>query len=233
MFKSLPNLSLVDLLSYIFPGMITLMALYLLLLELPIDQKLFFDFDKNAWALGLISIPVSYFLGMVASNILQIRSRWGDNIQKIKEIDSPLDNKYLQGYKDDLIHAYSRIFNVDKPWSRETYYFIRAFVRNNSPVLAEYANRQVVLRHIRKNCIPPIILLMLDSVIWSILRIVESQYILGMGIGLFSFITGGLIIISLYCGMKYNRTLEVRDYCMGFLLLAQNIDQGSEKVETI
>lgn len=220
--KSMPSLSLTDFLSYIFPGLIMLLGLLVLAIQTLPSSSWLMDPDSISWGVGLLSIPVSYYLGMISSGLLRLARIDGTSLGSNGEVDKPLSNPMLEEHQERIKTAYRRYFGANTTWSRQTYYAMRAVVREYAPRSAEYANRQIALRHMRRNSILPSIIWAIVGLTYGIRVACGRDWILGVAfIGLSTFM-GGLVVYAFIRGSRNNRLHEVRDNCLAFMILIHN-----------
>lgn len=231
MTKSSFNFALVDFLSYVFPGIIAVLALLTVSLFIPILEKQIANIEVT-WVTGLIGIAVVYFLGMLSSNSIFLLGLEKRKFTKSGDIENPLNNRLLEDFKGEIKIAFERLFGTYDKWSKNQYYLIRSVVRELAPQSAEYANRQNSLRHMRKNSILPLWLWGLAGVVVGIKIICAGNTIWGLVLIVLSATLTYLLTHILLEGVVRNREFEVRDYCLAFLSLYKLGKLTPEKIQS-
>lgn len=147
--------SFTDFLAYFFPGTLSVLGIYLLVILTP-AQYLFrnISFDITT---GISFIVISYVVGVVSSGFSSSIVRQIEKWQQYKDVRKiiPFDD-----FQDDIVKAFQDVFgktSESKPkWSRNHYYLCRSLVSEKMPAISLRADRQSNLALFRRNLILPL-----------------------------------------------------------------------------
>lgn len=215
------SFSLVDFLAYVFPGIVIILAIFIITLFIPQCKEVISNIEIT-WVIGLIGIAIAYLFGMLSSNVFFLLGFEKRRFVKGTDIENPLSNPLLEDFRNDIRSAYNQLFGECNTWSRKQYYLIRSVVREQAPQSAEYANRQNSLRHMRKNSIIPVWFwggVGISAGIKMFFMEFKGDVLAGISIIIISFILTWFLTYVLLEGAARNREFEVRDYCLAFLHL--------------
>lgn len=209
--------SFVDFLAYLFPGAVSTMGLYMLLLLTPLEDPLKVEIPD--FLAAIIMLAISYVIGIVLSSFAELGvKKWMQYRSKIwarNTIPVP-------GFEADIKSAFNNVFpngNQDKiaEWSVTHFHLCRSLVFQRMPNLAQSVIRQGSLRELRANLIPSITIWSIVGMAWGTYYIGENEEAWGLGLIFASIILWPPIASTILNRMYRNETREVREVLTAFL----------------
>lgn len=179
---SLDNLtgSLLDLLSYIIPG-----ALGLVVIFLPLAVTGVLEWKAVSFGEALLALPIMYFLGVLFSSIRPLRF-WNNRIGTDEDaFNTSLVDNSLKALFAEAIRSLSGEAIDPEPWTIEKQLILRFYLAQENAVATEFMRRQLALRQLRYNASVPVALLGVESALVPLLCInVPISYSLSISIGI-------------------------------------------------
>ncbi len=210
--------SLMDFLAYFFPGLIFLLSIFTILSTFQIVN----DFSLN-WMYGLITISVTFLLGIISSSLLSLF----DLSKKWDDVSIALEQDELKKFLPDLKNSFKSYFDMQAEWHNNDYFMVKAAIREMSAHSADYAERQNSLRQFKRNSVIPTFFMGISGITWGLYKMNSTKDFLYVLFPIFIAIITYISISALKKGMKRNRKLEVREYCLSFILLTKNKNKVS------
>ena len=226
--------SLVDFLAYFFPGIISTLGLFLLLLLTPLGTLL--TLLPTDLVTGIILLTISYVIGVVLSGFAEITFRTGVKFKSCLWVKSErilrTRAKFkprlwikavipIAEFREEIISAFSTMFEEDKEtkveWSDAHFYICRSLVFEFMPGLAQLIQRQSSLRQLRMNLIPAVTICSIVGVGWGIRAINSTMPVWGYALTISSAILWLLVVGTIINRMNRNEEREVREVLTAFL----------------
>ncbi len=204
--------SLVDFLAYLFPGILSTLGIYLLLLLTPLKNVMQgVSLDTGT---GLLFLALSYIVGIITSGFAEIAVR-ERHTAGLKEA------LCLDGFQSELVKAFDGLLSISpdvKPeWSVSHFYLCRSLVFEYMPNVGQIVQRQISLRQLRMNMIPSIMIWLAAAVLWGTVYAIDVQPLWG-GALIIGSILGAIATISVLLNrMNDNEKREVRETLTAFL----------------
>jgi hypothetical protein len=179
--------SFTDFLAYLFPGIMSVLGVYALLLFTPaqhILNKIPLDITT-----GVLFLVISYVIGVISSglssNFVKTIEKW----QKYKDVRKTIP---FDDFQDDVLNAFQDVFEhtpeSKSTWSRTHYYLCRSLVLEKMPSIGLRADRQSNFALFRRNLVLPIVVwfftgiaagvsVINHSLLWGLLLIVITVFL--------------------------------------------------------
>jgi len=205
--------SLEDFLAYFFPGILSTIGLFVLLLYTPIQVTELID--EFALVIFLVLLSVSYSIGVLFAGISEKLFRKSD----IKNIFP----KRLAKYENEMVEAFRSTYELgDKEivWGSDTYYLCRSLVFEKMPSAGLFIHRQIALRQLRMNLFIPLVIWMINGIIFGLVVILQWQQwnkLWGILLIFLLVILTPVIWKNLKDRMDSNEEREVREVISAFL----------------
>jgi hypothetical protein len=216
--QDIKGFSINDFLAFFFPGVISLIGIYLLLLLTPLHAEILaipLDFSTSVFM-----FVFSYVLGAFCSKLLpNIEETIYDSL--IKKPD-PRSTLSLFPLKNDLLIAFKSVFLTDDPEvyfkTNMGFYYCRAAIRLKFDRVSYDAEWQNNLQQMRRNLIIPVFILMSAGILWGNYFINYSPKNWGIALLVVSTVFGLYIILySIPRAMYASRKREARIIFTSFI----------------
>lgn len=205
--------TLVDFLAYLFPGIVSALGLFVLLLRTPL-KRLLFPISPD-WATGVLVLVVSYVLGVLLSGFAEIAVKRINRMMRHQWSRASISPK---AFEAEIRAAFDAL--VDKPqsaWSAENFYVCRSLVFQVMPAVAPFIQRQGSLRELRMNLLPAITVWLVAGLVWGGWAfghgLLGWGYALTIGSTVSWIVVGGVLVDR----MNRNEAREVREVFTAFL----------------
>ena len=208
--------SLVDFLAYLFPGIVSTLGLFLLLLLTPLGPLLLsLPIDL---ATGVLVLVLSYVIGVLLSGFAEIAVKW---IARITHRTWSRETIRMTAFRPQILAAFHALFEEDTEpqdkWMAQRFYLCRSLVFEHMPALAPFIQRQGSLRELRMNLLPAITVWLSVGIAWGTWAIRNGMVCWGYALIAGSVALWVLVGWVLYNRMNRNEQREVREVLTAFL----------------
>ena len=209
--------SLVDFLAYLFPGFVSTLGLYLLLLPTPLNSSLTsLPLDLLT---GILILTISYVIGVILSGFAEI------GVSFVVKRSSKIwikDTIPVPGFEEEIIAAFNDIFNginreEKMQWSATHFHLCRSLIIEFMPSLAQSIQRQSSLRQLRMNLLPSVMIWAIVGITWGIILINANVMIWGYSLVIGSIVLSYPIFSTIINRMNRNEERETREVLTAFL----------------
>lgn len=201
--------SLTDFLAYLFPGILSAVGFYCLLLLASIRVTL--ENSPKDLTLGVLFLVFSYILGVILSGVIELIA---NSFRLFYKPTIP-----LLGFEEDLKKAFRDVFHLKQEieWARPQFYLCRSVVFEYMPNAVQIIQRQSSLRQLRMNMLPSIFIWMSVGIAWGINMITNGKQSFGFGLILASVLLAILLFAITVDRMRSNDRREQRETYSAFL----------------
>jgi hypothetical protein len=205
--------SLEDFLAYFFPGILSTLGIFVILLYSPI--KFTELINEFALVIFLILLSISYSVGVLFAGLSEKIFRNADIKGKFP--------KRIEKFENELMKAFRTTFDLgDKEiiWGPDTYYLCRSLVVEMMPNIGSFIHRQIAIRQLRMNLFIPLVIWIINGFIFGVVAIrqwPESNRFWGIILIVFLILFTPVIMKNLKDRMDSNEEREVREVISAFL----------------
>lgn len=160
--------SLLDMLSYVIPGALGVVAIYV-----PLGIIGIVSWKAITLGEALLAFPIMYFLGVLFSSARPRRFYKSDIGADEEAFDTTLKDPSMKALFIEAVEAITLGKIEPLPWSIEKNIMLRFYLAEHYPLASEYIRRQLALRQLRYNSCVPIALLGAEFVLIPLLSVVN------------------------------------------------------------
>jgi hypothetical protein len=208
--------SLMDFLAFLFPGIVSTLGLYLVLLLTPLNPLLIsLPIDL---ATGILLLTSSYVLGGVLSGFSEIVVKFIAQRSPRVWVKQTIP---VPGFKEEILSAFCATFGGTQEdatgWSATHFHLCRSMVFEFMPGLAQWIQRESSLRQLRMNLILAVAIWLMAGVGWGIRIINSNMPVWGYALIIGSVISWFPVIGAIVNRMRRNEERETREVLTAFL----------------
>lgn len=210
--------SLYEFLAHLFPGIISLTAIYCILLLTPL-QEMLLSLDVN-FTFSLFFFALSYVVGLVSKSW----SRWIMKIllwiKRDKEF-SYRDIIPIPTFEAEIKKAFKEVFKFSESeelnWTKEHYYLCRNITSVVIPDVGRKVEQEVSRKRLRTNLFLSIFLWLVTGIIWGIWIILFGSLVWGIVLIVFTLVIFYSILVTNLRRVSKTDKLEVKEVLNAFL----------------
>lgn len=215
----LNRFSIKDFLAYLFPGSVSLFGIYLLLWLTPLKDEM--SLEQHSLFAILFLLIISYSIGIILAGPSTQIYKWYKRFLLGKDYLHARETIPVPGFEEEIKAAFINIFNSkgDKEfkWTSSHFYICRSLITEYMPNAAYSAQRQSGIHQLRRNLFTPLIIWLINGIIWGITFTIGEKYI--WGITLISIALILFIVLANYIILRLNKNeeREVREILTAFV----------------
>lgn len=209
---ALSRFSLTDFLVYLFPGIVTGVGVYVLVLGTPLN-RLFVTFKVDLWS-GLVLLAAAYVLGVLVSGL---SGPLAERLQQLLALGDPRREIFPQGCDEQVGLAVTSTYGPATVDGESRFYLCRTMVREHMPVTAREIQRQNDLMRFRQDLVGAAVVWLCTGLTWSSHAAQAFSRTAGVAAALVCVGTTTALLVSLARRTHRNRVREVREVYAAFL----------------